>query len=884
MEPTQCYRCRYNTNRRKCAECLFGDKLYSEQEKDTVVSRLVNEVLNCNLDAYVTLGETHFEPVFQTKPWVRIRMNDAARKLIVAREPQWCDMPLPAELPTQPNYVAPMQLPTSYPAQAQMPTNQGYAMNPMSPLQQMQYYQQYQPTKYQPAQYAQYQQQADAAFNQPQYQSYRQQHELQPPNSADSAGTYDPWLRERGYPGSAAPQQYQSRAASQQRPAEVQPSTSRVKPDARVGLSKQNRGRQRGNQPKIRSANYQQSNTQRKEPIKPQNNPPNESQQPQRESNSREYRGNRRPRQPTINPNQVVRDIKHYTADFIIYIHKLATVAGINKSNEREMMYLRRLMTYAVAILEKTGLGNRMMEFDYSTVDLSRSLQIRSYATSRRSNLRSVLDRKHLFTPFTAVDIEVISQFRIYGDATSEKFLMQFVLPQADPAKFYFFCKVADFMNYELDQRDIKWETIPYNSGLKAAVLNMLAALLGSHSAHKAVYGAINRPEYAQITDLIGMLGAPLTEPQEEQVLKDTIAAAGPVHMDIDQPEESRCYDDIDDRMKRYGQRKQQYDMGQSYKKRPLPDSPDTPTGSKTVQPEQKFRNNRNKQSGDTATPQLGVMGGKQPVKPTPPIAKPIIIPVVKPNLPLAKFGSAPSLLDTTTVKSTGTSTEPNKNKNVVKAANKTGVAEKTQQLPAVPAPVPPISTVLVEQQQINVAQPTLIEVPRVPGEEQSASTAQPPQVYTVPVFPPTRETFDEKELAKLPLSRMNKAERDFYVTTQSYQDHVEPSSNEYVENMLVELRKKTLRQMTDPGYMFFIRYESPERLPAWTGRSPEKPIAPQGDEADVFHETVEELPLQHALSEAVGDALHAVAGAATADSISDTAAADADTDMLNDA
>ncbi|XP_055343138.1 uncharacterized protein LOC129591492 isoform X2 [Paramacrobiotus metropolitanus] len=306
-------------------------------------------------------------------------MNDAARKLIVAREPQWCDMPLPADLPTQPNYVAPMQLPISYPAQVQMPMNQGYTTNPMSPQQMLQYqqYQQYQSTQYQPAQYAQYQQQADAAFNQPQYQSYRQQHEQQPPNSADSAGTSDPWLRECGYPGNTASQQYQSRAASQQRPAEVQPSTSRVKPDARVGLSKQNRGRQRGNQPNIRSANYQQSNIQRKEPIKPQTNPPNESQQPQRESNSRKYRGNRRPRQPTIDPNQVVRDIKHYTADFNIYIHKLATVAGITKTNEREMMYLRRLMTYAVAILEKTGLGNCVMEFDYSTVDLSRSLEIR---------------------------------------------------------------------------------------------------------------------------------------------------------------------------------------------------------------------------------------------------------------------------------------------------------------------------------------------------------------------------------------------------------------------------------------------------------------------------------------------------------------------------
>ncbi|XP_055356745.1 uncharacterized protein LOC129601862 isoform X2 [Paramacrobiotus metropolitanus] len=715
MEATQCYRCRYNANRRKCAECLFGDKLYSEQEKDTVVSRLVNEVLNCNLDTYVTLGETHFEPVFQAKPWLRIRMNDAARKLIAAREPQWCDMPLPADLPSQPNYVAPMQLPISYPAPVQMPMNQGYTTNSMSPQQMLQYqqYQQYQSTQYQPAQYAQYQQQADAAFNQPQYQYYRQQNEQQAPSSASSAGTSDPWLHEREYRGHTAQQQYPSRAASQQRKAEPQPSTSRVQPDARVGLSKQSRGRQRGSQSNIRSAGYQQ----RSEPSKPQNNQPAESQQPPpRESNSRDNRGVRRPRQPTIDPNRILRDVTQYTSDLGIYIHKLATVADIAKTNAPEMLCFKKMIQNAVAFLGKIGLSDRMMEFDYSTVDLSRSLEIITYASSRRNNLRTVLDKKHLYTPITAVDIEIISQFKIYGDPVTEKFLMQFILPQADPAKFFFFCKIAHYLNQELNERNIDWMPIPYNTGLKFAAMSIAAALLGSHSAHKAIYQSKERAEYALLKDLIEMLGKPLTEQQEAQVLKDTLAAAGHVEMDTD--EADRFYDDINIRMKRYGDRKTQFDKGQLYKKRPLPDSPDAPTGSKTVQPEPKFRNNRRNQSGDPAKPQLGVMGGKQPVQPTAPITQPIIIPVVKPNLPLAKFGSAPSLLNTTTVKSSD---------NVRK-----------QQLPTVPTPAEPIVAADVEQQSVVITQPT--------------------QVGTVPVFPPTCETFDEKELAKLPLSRMNKA------------------------------------------------------------------------------------------------------------------------------
>ncbi|XP_055351512.1 cadherin-related family member 5-like isoform X1 [Paramacrobiotus metropolitanus] len=447
--------------------------------------------------------------------------------------------------------------------------------------------------------------------------------------------------------------------------------------------------------------------------------------------------------------------------------------------------------------------------------------------------------------------------------------------------------------------------------------MSIAVALLGSHSAHKAIYQSKERAKYALLKDLIEMLGKPLTEQQEAELLKDTLAAAGHVEMDTD--EVDRFYDDINTRMKRYGDRKTQFDKGQLYKKRPLPDSPDAPTGSKTVQPEPKFRNIRKNQSGDPATPQLGVMGGKQPVK-LPPITQPIIIPVVKPNVPLSKFGSAPSLLDTTTVKSTGTSTEPNKNKNILKpssnngnnkAANKTGVAGKSQQLPAVPAPVPPISTVPVEQQQLDVAppivatsQPAIVAQP-IPADMQPVNAAPPKRKVNRPksvsTEPKRKDIFVEHYLVKLPISRMSDAEFEFYKTTKSYENEAEPNSEEYKRNTMAYLRKMDESKMSKDQRAFFHRYRY-EYLDEYLddAGNTEQPFIrlppPQGEEeTDVFHDTVENVLAQFEppvlpMSEVLGEALNAVAAAETvhavtaADSISDPAAVDADTDMLNDA
>ncbi|XP_055349269.1 uncharacterized protein LOC129596111 [Paramacrobiotus metropolitanus] len=231
----------------------------------------------------------------------------------------------------------------------------------------------------------------------------------------------------------------------------------------------------------------------------------------------------------------------------------------------------------------------------------------------------------------------------------------------------------------------------------------------------------------------------------------------------------------------------------------------------------------------------------------------------------------------------------------------------RTQQLPAVPAPVPPISTVPVEQQPAIAVQPIV-------ANEQPASVALPISTETQPVSaaPPKRkfnrpksvstepkrkDILVEHYLVKLPISRMSDAEFEFYKTTKSYENEAEPNSEEYKRNTMAVLRKMNESDMNKDQRAFFNQYRD-DYLDEYlddadlSNDNNEQPLIrfpPNGEEAEIFHDTVENVLAQFEppvlpMSEVLGDALHAVAGAATADSISDVAAVDADTDMLNDA
>ncbi|XP_055351006.1 putative uncharacterized protein DDB_G0271606 isoform X1 [Paramacrobiotus metropolitanus] len=390
MEPNVCDRCKYNTNNRKCTDCLFGQNI-DNMNPDTVVTRLVSEVMHANLDAYTTVMESRYELILQRKPWLLAQINDAVHGFVNSRADHWQQVPDPGRAPSHVamRFNAPSQ-----------PNTQAYAM----PQQSMLNYQQF-PQQYQPAQNAQYPQ-ADWAFNQPQYQQYRQ-----PMPTQQATTSTDPWLAERGYRPNVA-QQFGSRTATQQQNIERQPSTSRNQPDARAGLMKkvsklsldesttsagneclqpssdsssgrpvfgsrhrieyslepsvhhsQSRkniiiegrdltelgnklisadlqrrtGRQR-NRDNVRSAEYQQQQQQSARPAgdqqsntqrNVQNNQPAGNQQ--RDVHRRGYRDNR---SLPIDPSTVLKDVMHIVNNAEIYVHKLTGILGIANREE----------------------------------------------------------------------------------------------------------------------------------------------------------------------------------------------------------------------------------------------------------------------------------------------------------------------------------------------------------------------------------------------------------------------------------------------------------------------------------------------------------------------------------------------------------------------
>ncbi|XP_055328907.1 uncharacterized protein LOC129581718 [Paramacrobiotus metropolitanus] len=656
MEPlsNSCDRCKHNTNNRKCTDCLFGQNI-DNMNPDTVVTRLVSEVMHANLDAYTTLMESRYEPILQRKPWLLAQINDAVREFVNNRRDHWQQVPDPGAAPSQ------MAMRFNAPSQ---PNTQAYTMPPQPMLN----YQQF-PQQFLPAQNAQYPQ-ADWAFNQPQYQQYRQPMPMQ--QATCSTSSTDPWLAERGYRPNVA-QQFGSRTASQPQNVERQPSMSRNQPDARAGLMKKRRNSRQRNRDNVRSAEYQQQPSQSQQPkqnVRPagdqqSNNQRSEQNKPagnqQRDVHRRGYRDNR---QLQIDPATVIKDVMHIVNNVEIYVHKLTGVLGIaNREENPDVAQIRNMIHESVDLLERIGLRGRMLEIDYANVDLIRSLDVQKYATRRSNSLRTALDIGQLYVPITAVDIEILSQFRIFGDKNTETFLLQFILPETDPAKFYFFCRVASNLDRCTRNRNIDWMSIPYNTGLKTAVMCILAALLGSHSAHNYIYKQKDRPEYRQMRDKILLLGQPKSEQQEAQELRDILAAAGQTEMDTNQGGPNQFYDDMDERMKRFADRQNQYETGTSFNKRKhVPDSPDTPLGSKTEQPVYKMRvvntpttSKGNAAGNRSAQPQLGVAGCMNPPpKPTVPTgSKPVLIPRAVENKQAVAVSSAPASISSMTVKST---------------------------------------------------------------------------------------------------------------------------------------------------------------------------------------------------------------------------------------
>ncbi|XP_055349887.1 uncharacterized protein LOC129596586 [Paramacrobiotus metropolitanus] len=385
----------------------------------------------------------------------------------------------------------------------------------------------------------------------------------------------------------------------------------------------------------------------------------------------------------------------------------------------------------------------------------------------------------------------------------------------------------------------------------------ILAALLGSHSAHNYIYKQKDRPEYRQMRDKILLLGQPKSEQQEAQELRDILAAAGQTEMDTNQGGPNQFYDDMDERMKRFADRQNQYETGTSFNNRKhVPDSPDTPSGSKTEQPVYKMRvvntpttSKGNVTGNRSAQPQLGVAGcTNPPPKPSAPTgSKPVLIPRAVENKQAVAVSSAPASISSTTVKSTDTM--------------------QGQQQPAAPVPTAAVPTGQMSAQE---------------AAKLAALNAR-----------------NEKLLSTISLSRMKPHERKFYETTQSFRDHVEPSSDEYVHSILKELVNNKITDMSRDEYDFYSTeiHRWPKEEIA-TGPVPDNsfiklPTALNGEETEVFHDTVEEPqtvaltlvePAQGVLSEAIGTALSVVAAGVVTESATAGATADVDVDMLSDA
>ncbi|XP_055346181.1 uncharacterized protein LOC129593751 isoform X2 [Paramacrobiotus metropolitanus] len=215
-------------------------------------------------------------------------------------------------------------------------------------------------------------------------------------------------------------------------------------------------------------------------------------------------------------------------------------------------------------------------------IDLFRQMEVRRYETPRRNGLRSALDISQLkekLIEISVVDWELISQFKILFTENPEEFFLQFILPDTDPAKFWFFCRAACALQRKIAPMKITWDTINIGWGLKKYVLVILSALMGNCHAHHWARTYRQVEQNRRLKSYVNRLGEPLNEEQQAKVLNDLLHV-----MQVDglktEAIHNGHYDGIYDLVKRFAERQG--------KRKAAPNSPDTPIASRTVQPELK--------------------------------------------------------------------------------------------------------------------------------------------------------------------------------------------------------------------------------------------------------------------------------------------------------
>ncbi|XP_055351677.1 uncharacterized protein LOC129597983 isoform X2 [Paramacrobiotus metropolitanus] len=628
-----CNRCLNNTNNRKCVECTLGPN-YRSDNPQVVVSRLFDEVLMRSLDAYRTITLPEYWTVVCATPYYYNGIYKSAVRFIGDQADEWSCATHPENFgrntanlmqciaaPSNQNYptsVGGQQMPSQQPAYGQWQPSVMF-----SPQHQQQSLPGYQPQMQQtqtPIRYTNMALQVPPGALPPEHIAHLQQ------SLPSGSYQYDPetkTITPCPWPAGTAPKEPPQRQTNpllanlppltRKPPVNQQPPLQllRVQPvpvSEPVFDSEPNSGA---------SHSSNTSNASGKTRHKITYNLPNVGKTPdnsfeegdimpgklnaavkfQRKKaanwNIRATRDKSTPYKPDASvlvmperqthPQYIRRDIDVIRRDLELYVDRVVSVIGTVNTDQRAE--IGKAIIDTLDLLHTIGYDLRIKNsINMYKIDLFRQMEIRRYETPRRHGLRSALDISQLkekLIEITVVDWELISQFKILYTEQPEEFLLQFILPDTDPAKFWFFCRAACAIQRKVAPMKITWDTINIGWGLKKYILVILSALMGNCHAHHWARTYRQEEQNRRLKSYVNRLGEPLNEEQQAKVLNDIL---GVMQVDGLKTESihNGYYDGIYDLIKRFADRQSQG------KRKVAPNSPDTPTTSKTVQPEPK--------------------------------------------------------------------------------------------------------------------------------------------------------------------------------------------------------------------------------------------------------------------------------------------------------
>ncbi|XP_055338030.1 uncharacterized protein LOC129588038 [Paramacrobiotus metropolitanus] len=168
---------------------------------------------------------------------------------------------------------------------------------------------------------------------------------------------------------------------------------------------------------------------------------------------------------------------------------RLQKALNLRNADDVTETALKRMVLSFHSFYQKSELDKVVQEQNTPGLKFSRKeAEYVYYTERRRHNMQTQLSRERIGVPLQTPDAEWLSQFQIHGHTKMEGYVLQFILPDTNPALFFLACRASLDITQAICEvnksSDTQWKDRPVNDPLKRFFRLIFAARLGHFNSH----------------------------------------------------------------------------------------------------------------------------------------------------------------------------------------------------------------------------------------------------------------------------------------------------------------------------------------------------------------------------------------------------------------